>query len=245
MWCNGNINNIYISQRFVDNPEDLRLSSSNTAIGLLFKCKHAARTINTHAHWPSCSKWISIDGRDCASKHLTIDVVCRVILALHRSMTAEDPIESARPACISRAPWRGQSRMRRPAWYPRAGGPAREKIKEKLSGESLLVFVATREAGNVYRLFLLERPTLRAIQAGVREAGGGGGGWKRGTTPQPLLLNQGCWLSLRDGMARYKIPGITPLLTVRAMLTFKIYLDEIAGEGGGERGRYSTWHPPR
>jgi len=23
-----------------------------------------------------------------------------------------------------------------------------------------------------------------------------------GTIPQPLLLNQGCWLSLRDGMAR-------------------------------------------
>lgn len=56
------------------------------------------------------------------------------------------------------------------------------------------------------------------------------GGKEGETTPQPLLLNQGCWLSLRNGMVRYKIPGITLLLTVRAMLTFKIYLDGIVVE---------------
>lgn len=40
-------------------------------------------------------------------------------------------------------------------------------------------------------------------------------------------------------MARYKIPGVTPLLTVRAMLTFKTYLDETEGERerGSERER--------
>lgn len=37
-------------------------------------------------------------------------------------------------------------------------------------------------------------------------------------------------------MARYKFPGVTPLLTARAMLTFKTYLDEIEGKGRGGEG---------
>lgn len=71
-----------------------------------------------------------------------------------------------------------------------AGKKKRKNGKE----DHARLFVASRDRENVYPVIFIRAPTSRDVAAAL----------------QPLLLNQGCWLSLGRG---YKISGVTPLLT--------------------------------
>lgn len=144
-------------------------------------------------------------------------------------MTAGDPIESPGRASTSRAASRDT---------PLAGGPRRrgegrkERKKQKRNCRTTLSALLRRANGKYLSVIFIGAPSIAArCKRGAARKGG--------TTPQPLLLNQGCWLSLRDGMARYKIPGVTPLLTVqrRAMRSPLRPASTETGRWGGEGGR--------